>query len=57
MENRQRLTNAIQVRIKRQSDTYFILCDEFEEVETLINRLIDVFAKLDYRQEKQEEPI
>ena len=45
-----RLTNAIQVRIKRYDETYFILCDEFEDVEHLINRLLDVFHKLDYRQ-------
>ena len=55
--NNQRLTTAIQVRIKRHSETYFILCDEYEDVEQLINRLLVVFHKLDYRQENQEEPM
>ena len=33
---------AIHVRVKRYDKTFFILCDEFETVNTLKGRVIDV---------------
>ena len=34
--------SAIQVRIKRFEETFFILCDEYETVQTLKGRLLHV---------------
>jgi len=38
----ERATSAIHIRIKRFDETYFLLCDEYETVESLKNRLIIV---------------
>ena len=53
----QRATTAIHIRIKRFKDTYFILCDEYETVESLKNRLLQVLDKLGFKLPKQEEPL
>ena len=34
---------AIHVRVKRFDKTFFILCDEYETVQTLKGRVIDIF--------------
>ena len=34
--------SAIHVRIKRFEETFFILCDEYETVQTLKSRLLHV---------------
>ena len=34
--------SAIHVRVKRFDKTFFILCDEYETVQTLKSRVIDV---------------
>ena len=38
-----RPTTAIFIRVKRMNDTFFLLCDEYESVESLKNRLLLVF--------------
>ena len=37
-----RATTAIYIRIKRFDETYFLLCDEYETIESLKNRLLIV---------------
>jgi hypothetical protein len=36
---------AITVRVKRFDDTFFILCDEYEEMAAFKGRLVDIFAQ------------
>ena len=36
----ERPTTAICVRVKRFEETYYVLCDEYETVESLKNRLL-----------------
>ena len=52
-----RATTAIHIRIKRYSDTYFILCDEYETVESLKSRLLLVLDKIGFKIPKMEEPL
>lgn len=40
MFEEERPTTAIQVRIKRYDETYFILCDEYETIEGIKQRLL-----------------
>jgi hypothetical protein len=52
-----RATTAIHIRIKRFEETYFLLCDEYETVESLKNRLINVLQRMKFELPKQEEPL
>lgn len=52
-----RATTAIHVRIKRFDETYFILCDEYETVESLKGRFLSVLERLKFSLPKQEEPL
>lgn len=52
-----RATTAIHIRIKRHTETYFILCDEYETVESLKGRLLLVLDKLKFTVPKLEEPL
>lgn len=52
-----RATTAIHIRIKRFDETYFLLCDEYETVESLKNRLIAVLQRMKFELPKQEEPL
>ena len=51
-----RPTTAIYIRIKRFNDTFFLLCDEYETIESLKNRLLVVMQKMGLQLPKQEEP-
>ena len=51
-----RVTTAIYIRLKRGDDTWFVLCDEYETVESLMNRILIVLAKVGLQLPKQEEP-
>lgn len=57
MEFEERATTAIHVRIKRFAETYFVLCDEYETIESLKGRLLAVLLKLKFELPKQEEPL
>jgi len=48
MEFEERATTAIHVRIKRFAETYFVLCDEYETIESLKGRLVAVLLKLKF---------
>lgn len=52
----ERPTTAIYIRIKRNDDTFFLLCDEYETVESLKNRVLNVLLKMKLQLPKQEEP-
>jgi len=43
-----RATTTITVRVKRYAETYFILCDEYETVESLKGRMLAVFNKIGF---------
>jgi hypothetical protein len=51
-----RPTTAIYIRVKRLDDTFFLLCDEYETVESLENRMLLVLLKMKLQLPKQEEP-
>ena len=57
MEFEERATTAIYIRVKRFAETYFLLCDEFETVESLKGRLLGVLSKIKFELPKQEEPL
>ena len=48
MEFEERATTAIHIRVKRFTETYFLLCDEYETVESLKGRLLAVLLKLKF---------
>ena len=52
-----RATTAIHIRVKRHNDTYFILCDEYETVDSVKGRLLLVLDKIGFKLPKQEEPL
>ena len=52
----ERATTSIYIRVKRFAETYFILCDEYETIESLKNRLIVVLQRMKFELPKQEEP-
>lgn len=52
-----RATTAIYIRVKRFSETYFVLCDEYETVEGLKGRFVSVLQKTKFTLPKQEEPL
>lgn len=55
----QKATTAIYVRVKRYAETYFILCDEFETVESLKQRLLSQLEQIEFKLERQpaDEPL
>ena len=44
------------MRVKRGDETYFLLCDEYETVESLKGRFLLVLDQLNFQLPKQEEP-
>ena len=44
----ERATTSIYIRIKRFTETYFLLCDEYETIESLKNRLIVVLQRMKF---------
>jgi len=59
----QRATTAIHVRIRRFDpidkifQTYFLLCDEYEMVETLKHRILILLKELKFSLPRQEEEL
>ena len=45
------------MRIKRNNETFFILCNEYETIQTLKGRLLDVLNQLGFKMPKQEEDL
>ena len=54
---KERATTAIYVRIKRKEETYFLLCDEYELVETLKSRVLLLLKELKFSLPRQEEEL
>ena len=52
-----RPTTCIYIQIKRLTDTYFILCDEYDPVESLKSRILNVLEQSGFRLERLEEPM
>ena len=48
---------AITVRIKRFEQTFFILCDEYEPVDTLRGRFLNILLQQGFKMPKQEEEL
>ena len=48
---------AIHVRVKRFDETFFILCDEYETVQTLKGRVLHVLMQIGFKMPKQEEAL
>ena len=53
MQNRKKqgskFDTAIHVRVKRFDTTFFIVCDEYETVQTLKGRCLDILNQLNFR--------
>ena len=47
--------SAIYVRVKRHHHTFFVLCDEYEEIGAFKNRLLPIFEQAQIV--KHEEPL
>ncbi len=52
-----RATTCIYLQIKRMDETYFILCDEYDLVEALKARVLNVLAQTGFEMERAEEPM
>ena len=52
-----RPTTCIYIQIKRLSETYFILCDEYDPVESLKGRVLNVLQQIGFSLERAEEPL
>ena len=52
-----RPTTCIYIQIKRLTNTYFILCDEYDPVESLKSRILNVLEQSGFRLERLEEPM
>lgn len=39
-------TTAIYIRVKRNDTTFFLLCDEYETIEAVKNRMLIVLQKM-----------
>lgn len=58
-----RATTAIHVRVRRFDpidkifQTYFIMCDEYETVETLKSRILTVLSEINFKLPRQEEEL
>ena len=48
---------AIFVMVKRYDDTYFILCDEYETVNTLKGRVLQILQQMNFKMPKMEEEL
>ena len=45
------------MRIKRFNDTFFVVCDEFETVQTLKGRFLAILDQIGFKMDKQEEDL
>ena len=52
-----RATTCIYVQIKRGTETYFVLCDEYDLVESVKSRVIGVLNQIGFELERAEEPL
>jgi len=51
-KNKQIFDTAIYVRVKRFDETYFILCDEYETIETLKGRVLAILNQKGFKMPK-----
>ena len=53
-----RPTTAIYVQVKRNAETYFVLCDEYDSVETLKSKLLNAITQTGFTLDpRAEEPM
>ena len=52
-----RPTTCIYIQIKRLAETYFVLCDEYDPVESLKGRILNVMEQIGFTLERAEEPL
>ena len=52
-----RATTCIYLQIKRLNETFFILCDEYDPVETLKGRILNVLEQIGFEFDRAEEPM
>ena len=51
----QRATTCIYLQIKRLNETYFVLCDEYDPVESLKSRILSVLGQVGFDMQMGEE--
>ncbi len=56
-KNKNMFDTAIYVRIKRFDQPFFVLCDEYETVQTLKVRLLVILDQIGFKMPKQEEDL
>ena len=53
-----RPTTCIYLQIKRASETYFVLCDEYDIVESLKSRVLNILEQINFTLDpRAEEPL
>ena len=52
-----RPTTCIYVQVKRNNETYFVLCDEYDLVEAVKARILNVLEQVGFQLERAEEPL
>jgi len=52
-----RPTTCIYLQIKRYSETYFVLCDEYDPVESLKSRVLNILVQVGHQNTQAEEPL
>ena len=52
-----RATTCIYIQVKRGNETYFVLADEYDLVEAVKARLLNLLAEIGFTLERQEEPL
>ncbi len=53
-----RATTCIYLQIKRASETFFVLCDEYDMVESLKSRVLNILEQINFAMDPRgEEPL
>ena len=52
-----RPTTCIYLQIKRHAETYFVLCDEYDPVESLKGRVLNILEQTGFSLDRSEEPL
>ena len=52
-----RATTCIYVQVRRGTETYFVLADEYDHIESVKGRLLSLLNQVGFEMERQEEPL
>ena len=52
-----RPTTVIYIQVRRYEETYFLLCDEYDPVESVKSRILTMLEQTGFKLDRQEEPL